>query len=229
MQIHMQLATLKKNDLSTIDYYNHIKSLTNTLTAAGAPLRDDEIIAYMLTCLSEEYDSLMTSVTTRAEPMSLSDIYTTLVSFENHLLCCTGGADTRAGPGVNFASHGGHHPGGRSGGRSGGRGGGHNGGHFWWPGGPTNGDHPWCQICGCPNHTAPQCWYNYDDGYQAEEKASAAMVTTPSYSVDAPWYSDMGTTDHITNDLDRLAVRDKYQGKVQIQTVGSILSVHRFT
>jgi hypothetical protein len=96
-------------------------------------------------------------------------------------------------------------------------------------GGPTNGDRPWCQICGRPNHTAPQCWYNYDDGYQAEEKASAAMVTTPSYSVDAPWYSDMGTTDHITNDLDRLAVRDKYQGKVQIQTVGSILSVHRFT
>jgi hypothetical protein len=36
------------------------------------------------------------------------------------------------------------------------------------------------------------------------------MVTTPSYLIDAPLYSDTGTTDHITNDLDHLAVHDKY-------------------
>jgi hypothetical protein len=47
MQIHMQLATLKKNDLLAVDYFNRIKSFTDTLAAAGAPLRDDEIIAYM--------------------------------------------------------------------------------------------------------------------------------------------------------------------------------------
>jgi hypothetical protein len=46
------------------------------------------------------------------------------------------------------------------------------------------------------------------------------MVTTPSYTVEASWYTDTGTTDHITNDLDRLAVHDKYHGKDQIQTVG---------
>jgi hypothetical protein len=46
------------------------------------------------------------------------------------------------------------------------------------------------------------------------------MVTTPSYTVEASWYTDTGATDHITNDLDRLAVHDKYHGKDQIQTVG---------
>jgi hypothetical protein len=65
MQIHMQLATLKKNDLLAVDYFNRIKSFTDTLAAAGAPLRDDEIIAYMLTGLPKEHDSLVTSVTTR--------------------------------------------------------------------------------------------------------------------------------------------------------------------
>jgi hypothetical protein len=30
MQIHMQLATLKKHDLSTTDYFNRIKMLTDT-------------------------------------------------------------------------------------------------------------------------------------------------------------------------------------------------------
>jgi hypothetical protein len=42
----------------------------------------------------------------------------------------------------------------------------------------------------------------------------------PSYSVEAPWYSDTDAIDHITNDLERLAIREKYQGKEQIQTPG---------
>jgi hypothetical protein len=91
MQIRMQLANLKKCDLSAVDYYNHIKSLTDVLAAAGAPLHDDEIIVYLLTGLPEEYNSMVTSVTTRAEPMSLSDVYTNLISFDNCLLCCTSG------------------------------------------------------------------------------------------------------------------------------------------
>jgi hypothetical protein len=49
--------------------------------------------------------------------------------------------------------------------------------------------------------------------YQKDDKPSAALVTAPSYSVDANWYSDTGTTDHITNDLECLVVRDKYHGK----------------
>jgi hypothetical protein len=56
MQIHMQLATLKKNDLLAVDYFNRIKSFTDTLAAAGAPLRDDEI---MHTC-SQVYLRSMT-------------------------------------------------------------------------------------------------------------------------------------------------------------------------
>lgn len=49
MQIRMQLATLKKNDMPATDYFSRVKGLTDTLAAAGAPLRDDEIVAYLLT------------------------------------------------------------------------------------------------------------------------------------------------------------------------------------
>jgi hypothetical protein len=69
MQLRMQLATLKKQDLSATDYFNRVKNLADNLTAIGAPLRDDEVVAYILTGLPEEYDSLVTSVTTQAEPM----------------------------------------------------------------------------------------------------------------------------------------------------------------
>jgi hypothetical protein len=52
MQIRMQLATLKKQDLSATYYYNRVKHLVDTLAAAG------EIVAYLLTGLLEESDSL---------------------------------------------------------------------------------------------------------------------------------------------------------------------------
>jgi hypothetical protein len=33
------------------------------------------------------------------------------------------------------------------------------------------------------------------------------------YSIDTAWYSDTGATDHITGELDKLAVREKYNGQ----------------
>jgi hypothetical protein len=80
------LATLKKQELLATDYFSRVKGITDNLAAAGEPLRDDEIIAYRLTGLLKEYDSLVTSVTTRAKPMSLSDIYTNQLSFEMHII-----------------------------------------------------------------------------------------------------------------------------------------------
>jgi hypothetical protein len=55
-----------------------------------------------------------------------------------------------------------------------------------------------------------------DDSYQ-EESSSAAVATTHSYKVDSNWYSDTGAIDHITSDLDRLAVRECYNGSDQVQ------------
>ena len=44
------------------------------------------------------------------------------------------------------------------------------------------------------------------------------MATTPSYGIDTNWYTDSGSTDHITGDLEKLSVRDKYHGGDQVHT-----------
>jgi hypothetical protein len=36
------------------------------------------------------------------------------------------------------------------------------------------------------------------------------------YNVDMAWYSDIGATDHITGELDKLTMREKYTGREQI-------------
>jgi hypothetical protein len=50
-----------------------------------------------------------------------------------------------------------------------------------------------------------------------EEPPSVAVATTTSYKVDPNWYSDTGATDHITSDLDCLAIHERYNGGDQVQ------------
>jgi hypothetical protein len=149
MQLRMHLATLKKQDLFATDYFNQVKNLADSLAAAGAPLRNDEVAAYILTGLPEEYYSLVASVTTQAEPMSLSEAYTNLLSFEVRLVNRNGGHQqtanyaSRGGYGGCYNGHVGGCVGGRLGGHTGGCSGGRNNNNNTHPGDHSNpGDHP---------------------------------------------------------------------------------------
>lgn len=77
---------------------------------------------------------------------------------------------------------------------------------------------PTCHICGKNNHTAAKCYHRFDHLYQVDEGHFAQVVVmTSSYQVDPNWYIDTSATDHITSDLDRLTVREKYHGGDQVQ------------
>jgi hypothetical protein len=52
-----------------------------------------------------------------------------------------------------------------------------------------------------------------------EEKSSN---TAHSYGVDSNWYADSGATDHVTGELDKLAIKDSYQGGDQIYTTSGL-------
>lgn len=62
-----------------------------------------------------------------------------------------------------------------------------------------------------------KCYHRFGHSYQDEEKHIAAYASTPSYQIDTNWYSDTGATDHITSDLDRLIVKERYNGKDRVQ------------
>lgn len=66
----------------------------------------------------------------------------------------------------------------------------------------TPSQRPTCAI-------AIRCWHRMDEAYHENP---SAMVATSSYKIDPNWYSDTGATEHITSDLDRLAVREQYNG-----------------
>jgi hypothetical protein len=214
VQIRVELATSKKCDLSAADFFRKIMGLTNELAAANAPLHDEEVLAYLLAGLPVEYDPFVTSMTTKSEALSLDDVFAHLVTFEARRLQHQADMQLQFAASVNYAGRGGFNRGCGHGDR--GRGGRSHGGALTCGPRRDSGSRPECQIYGKVGHTTIKCWYQMDDSYQ-EEGLSATLASSNLYQVDPNWYSDTGATDHITSDLDCLAMREQYHGGDTVQ------------
>jgi histone deacetylase 1/2 len=73
-----------------------------------------------------------------------------------------------------------------------------------------------CQVCLKEGHNTASCWHRFDADYVLDEKLANTVVHR--YGVDSNWYTDTGATDHITSELDKLVIHDKYNGNDQIRT-----------
>jgi hypothetical protein len=63
-----------------------MKSCADEMAVAGHRLGDEEFVAYVLTGLDEEiYNSLVSSIVTRNEPISPSELYDQMLSYELRL------------------------------------------------------------------------------------------------------------------------------------------------
>nr|AAP53968.1 retrotransposon protein, putative, Ty1-copia subclass [Oryza sativa Japonica Group] len=121
----------------------------------------------------------------------------------SHILAGGRGGGGRGGGRNGDANRGGHGGFGRGGGRG-------DDGSF------NNNNRPTCQLCGKIGHTVHKCWKRFDASFTGEDKS--ANVAASSYEVDTNWYIDSGATDHITSELDKLTVKDKYAGNDQVHT-----------
>uniref|UniRef100_A0A2N9I7A2 Uncharacterized protein n=1 Tax=Fagus sylvatica TaxID=28930 RepID=A0A2N9I7A2_FAGSY len=226
MNIHYQLATLKKGDSSIVDYFYKFTYLTDTLATVDQPLPLHEALSFLLVGLESKYDSLVTSVKTQVHPMSLDDLYGHMLSHELRLAQHQPTIDL-SNVSANFTNkssstcggRGGRHPSTFSSNRGGrsnfnpnrGRG---RGQHSY----SYNYNRPVCQVCQKPGHTALQCYHRFDNSYTVESTPPMqALLATPQQAPDYNWYPDSGATHHVTHDLANLNIRaDEYQGSDQI-------------
>jgi hypothetical protein len=101
---------------------------------------------------------------------------------------------------------------GQSGGHGQGRGN-NNSGHG---GGSSNDERPQCQVYFKKGHTTDSCWHRFEEDFVPDTKLVG--IATTSYGVDTNWYTDASSIDHITSELEKLKIRDKYNGGDQIHT-----------
>ena len=192
MNIHYQLATLKKGDSSIANYFHKFTHLTDTLVTVDQPLPTHEALSFLLAGLGSDYDSLVTSVKTQFHPMSLDDLYGHMLSHELHLAQHQPTVDL-SNVSANFtnksySTHGGR--GGRHlspfssnrGGRSNfnpnrGRGRGRHSSSY-------NSNRPVCQVCQKSGHTALQCYHRFDNSYTVESTPPMqALLATPQQAL----------------------------------------------
>jgi hypothetical protein len=190
MTLHYEIATAKKGNSSITAYFQKLKHTAATLATAGHPLSDYEFTTSLLARLGPEYDPLVTSVTTRIEPLTMDDLLGHLLAHETRLEKHHGnddflvaaniasrGRNSYRGRGRHLgsmrthSSNGQHRSANHSFGQYRTRGRGNTTSPFHNPSsshGPTSilGPRPTCQICGKLGHNAMACYHRFDQAYQ---------------------------------------------------------------
>ncbi|KAK1683231.1 hypothetical protein QYE76_044079 [Lolium multiflorum] len=247
MAIRAELHKAKKLNKTASVFFNEIQSKADMLASIGQPLRPDEFTGYLCAGLDEQYDALVQLVSSRAltDPMPIRDVYAQLLNTEQRMEARRAdlGTDVHMAH-LNYRGRGGPPPSaptsppyskqpppsfnqqrGQESMSRGTGGGGSSGG----------GGRPICQICTKTGHVASCCFKRYNPNFlgagndgRYKDKQLAAFTSptanntsygaTPSYPIDPAWYADTAATDHFTNDLDKLTMREPYLGKDQVQT-----------
>ena len=69
-------------------YFSKMHALGDELAAAGKPLEDEELVSFIIAGLDADYNPLVSSIMTRTEPMSLSDLYAQIMCYDMRLEIC---------------------------------------------------------------------------------------------------------------------------------------------
>jgi hypothetical protein len=205
------LATTKKGYATMAEYYSKVKNFAEEMSSSGQVLEDEDSD-------EEIYNSLVSSIVTRVESISPSKLFQ-MLSYELHLekQSTSGYSSANATTRGRGGSGSGH---GHGRGRGTGRGSSLDSPH----GSYTNNQHhsgppkdqaggqnkPRCLVCTKPGHTANICWYKFEE-YFIADTCFAAVASTCNIA-DPNWYLDSGTTDHITGELKKLTMHERYHG-----------------
>jgi hypothetical protein len=228
MQIYFQLAIVKKGTNSITEYFQTIKTLSDTLAAAGQPLNDFESVSFLLKGLGSEYDPFVTSVTTRVDPLSVDELYGHLFAHEMRLEQQILSIDVHP-PAANITTRTSNFRGRGFCGRGSrpynqGRGSFNNRGRGSYFSTDAASSRPICQICGKPGHTTVRCYYQQDQPESSQPPKPyqpsnpQGYYSTPILPAEELWYPDTGATHHLTGHLQNLNLaQEEYHGQDQIR------------
>jgi hypothetical protein len=199
MNVHFQLATLKKGNSFIMKYYQKFQQLADALAAMNKPLNHFEMVYFLLAGLGSEYDPFVTFVQTRVEPLPIEELYGHLLAHELRLdyhntaidLSVSGADVASRGPSSFRSYRGGRgHSHGSSGhgspprqsprfNRSKGRG-------FPSTGRGSSSNRPLCQICNKIGHLAINCYSRFDNTYSSDTSSQMqAYLSTPAITSDS--------------------------------------------
>ena len=82
MQLHSAFQDLRQHDDSASTYLQKAKALFDELAAAGRPISMAEFNLYVFRGLHSDFKDLVTSLSTKADPISYTDLHSHLLTHE---------------------------------------------------------------------------------------------------------------------------------------------------
>uniref|UniRef100_A0A803Q3J9 Integrase catalytic domain-containing protein n=1 Tax=Cannabis sativa TaxID=3483 RepID=A0A803Q3J9_CANSA len=231
LQIRGLLQSTKKGSSTVDDYILKMKGYADHLAAAGQAISDEDLALYILGGLGSEYESIVVSLTSRSEPLTLQELQFMLHSHEVRLqqlsaIALQNVQANLANLSLNNGNRGGR---GYRGAYRGGRGQSTNRG--------GRGNRPTCQLCGRPGHTVQKCYHRFDITFTGTQTNTGSNSNSPSENYQAnisesaiteestgTWYLDTGATNHLTVDAQQLTTSADYKGKAKV-VVGNGASI----
>ena len=245
MQLHGSFQDLRQGDDSVTAFLQRAKVLFDELAAAGRPLSLEDFNLYVFRGLRSDFKDLVTSLSTRAEPLSYSDLHSYLLTHEylnksslQSTLGSTMTAPLLPTPSAFSVQRGGF--GGASGNSYRGRGRGrHRGGWRGYRGGNHgNSGSGWQSMSGSgfqqhsrgipnSNHNFRnvKCQLCYAFGHSAKycsQFTSQHLQATANLAFRNPqlsstgWFPDTGANQHVTPDLASMTGSEPYLGSDQL-------------
>ena len=102
--LRVLLSTTKKGNMSTSTYFTKMCSFRDELAAVGKIVDEDEMVHFVLNGLDYEYNSFVTSMMGRVGSLSLSDLYSQLLTFDQRMAMYQEGGQIQSS--ANVASRG---------------------------------------------------------------------------------------------------------------------------
>jgi hypothetical protein len=105
INVRLALTTTRKGDMSISEYIAKMKALGDEISAAGKPIEKDELVPYIINGLDEEYEAVISANVAKNESVSVAEVHSQLLGFENrnNLRHATANSATRGGRGGDIS------------------------------------------------------------------------------------------------------------------------------
>ena len=244
---HKQQLRTPKKDRSISTYLLDIKKTVDQLAAVGCTISTEDHIEVVLDGLSEEYDSFITSITSRLDPYTVADIEALLLAQENriernkqsvdHILQANvASVPSSFSPYNSSSTHSSSffRPSGHAKQRFYSKPRFQSSKNFPKISSTASSSRVQCQICGKYGHTALHCWHRFDSSTPSQVTANTAhfpssfcddepsILGTPKNLHDPLWYPDSGASHHLTAHGTNRSTTTPYTGSEKV-AVGNVL------
>ncbi|XP_041009478.1 uncharacterized protein LOC121253543 [Juglans microcarpa x Juglans regia] len=185
IQTQFQLASLRKGSDTISTYFRKAKTIADIMAATSCPLPSNEFVPYLLAGLDPDYDALVSSVTTRLDPISTDELFGHLLAHEARMqhhaanlsffppqetstnFSARSSPSNARGRGRDSQSFNrGRNRGGRTSN-------GYSGNTQFAPSSTFTDSRPICQVCNRLGHIALNCLYRFNQAYTSATPPSA--------------------------------------------------------